>query len=422
MKNSGLLKISTAILGIVLMALVLGATTAYARNITVIVRDVHVNFNVRPIIVNNRVLVPLRGTIEELGATVRWESPNIIINKNNISITMRANATTADVNGRKVTLNVPAITRRGTTFVPLRFISENLGVPVVWDGANSIVLIDSGIERVPVVPLRTMSLVSGNKTLTLGMTKNEIIQVLGTPTESVPSLTGDPSMVFYNQGKDMVLVCINGGKVTRIYTKSKNWSLLGSRVGEELSVVRSRLNNVEQPGIPTEIEFIDGNSATFNRSMVDSQVIAIEADVLSAGNRAVQGEQKKLAELGNGKIAAHVINAYRELLGMPHLLWHDRLAYAARLHSKDMNDNNFQGHGSSNGDGQVTRMLNQGIKPDDTAENAGRNRFDAVQEFVAVNYSPAHRENMIISYFTHMGIGHYNGRFTQKFMLIKQPQ
>ncbi|MDD3427568.1 MAG: copper amine oxidase N-terminal domain-containing protein, partial [Caldisericia bacterium] len=42
------------------------------------------------------------------------------------------NNKTADVNGRKVQLDVAPIIVKGRTFVPVRFVSENLGASVEW--------------------------------------------------------------------------------------------------------------------------------------------------------------------------------------------------------------------------------------------------------------------------------------------------
>ena len=52
-------------------------------------------------------------------------------------------ATLATFNGVSRPLNQPAVIVGGSTFVPLRFVSEALGANVRWDGATRTVAIMS---------------------------------------------------------------------------------------------------------------------------------------------------------------------------------------------------------------------------------------------------------------------------------------
>ncbi|MBQ3615054.1 MAG: copper amine oxidase N-terminal domain-containing protein, partial [Anaerotignum sp.] len=45
------------------------------------------------------------------------------------------------VNGEPVQLDAPAFIANDRTYLPLRFIAENLGAEVVWNGANNTVTI-----------------------------------------------------------------------------------------------------------------------------------------------------------------------------------------------------------------------------------------------------------------------------------------
>ena len=49
------------------------------------------------------------------------------------SVTFAIDNTTATVNGAATTMDVPARLINDQTFVPLRFLSENLGYTVDWD-------------------------------------------------------------------------------------------------------------------------------------------------------------------------------------------------------------------------------------------------------------------------------------------------
>lgn len=129
-------------------ALALMAAAAYAQ-INVYVDGKRVNFSgTEPRMVGSRVMVPLRGVFEELGASVRWDGSTntVYASRNNTNVQLRIGDTTAMVDGRSVMMDVPAQLVAGRTMVPLRFVSEALGAEVHWDAANEAVRIDSGMN------------------------------------------------------------------------------------------------------------------------------------------------------------------------------------------------------------------------------------------------------------------------------------
>jgi len=132
-----------------LLSLALAAVTAvgaFAQSIGVLVNGERVSFEgARPQQVNGRVLVPLRGVMEKLGAYVGYEpaSKTVTATKGDVDITLRLGDRFAIVNGRQILLDVPAQTYRGSTMVPLRFMSEAIGADVRWDAATYSVMIDT---------------------------------------------------------------------------------------------------------------------------------------------------------------------------------------------------------------------------------------------------------------------------------------
>jgi len=99
-----------------------------------------------PRYVNGRVLVPLRGVFEQMGANVDWDAANqtVIANGNGKDIKLRIGAHNAWVDGTRTHLDVPAQVIGGSTMVPIRFLSETLGADVRWDERDQLVLIDTG--------------------------------------------------------------------------------------------------------------------------------------------------------------------------------------------------------------------------------------------------------------------------------------
>jgi hypothetical protein len=85
---------------------------------------------------NNRILIPLRAVSEHLGATVEWNQQNkqITINKDSNIIKLTIDSPNVLVNQLQVSLDVPAkLFVGGTTYVPLRFVSQTLGAEVDWN-------------------------------------------------------------------------------------------------------------------------------------------------------------------------------------------------------------------------------------------------------------------------------------------------
>lgn len=87
-----------------------------------------------PFIENGRSMVPFRALGNSLGATVDWvdATKTVIYNKENLLIEVLINSNQVRVNGETITLDQGAILANGRSYVPTRFISEQLGADVDW--------------------------------------------------------------------------------------------------------------------------------------------------------------------------------------------------------------------------------------------------------------------------------------------------
>jgi hypothetical protein len=139
-----------------LATLALAAGVAQARDITVSVDGKPVTFSgVGPQMMGGRVVVPLRGVFESLGATVDWRESDqsIYATKAPRTIWLRIGDHEAKVDGMPVHLDQPAVIYQGTTMVPLRFVSESLGADVHWNEAMQAVRITTAIEASTAPPV-----------------------------------------------------------------------------------------------------------------------------------------------------------------------------------------------------------------------------------------------------------------------------
>ena len=110
----------------------------------VMYNDEILGFRQPPVIENDRTLIPIRFLFEQMGATVDWngETQTATITQDNTAVAFSINDTEADVNGQTVSMDVPAKLINDKTMVPLRFLSEELGYTVNWDGERRIITIE----------------------------------------------------------------------------------------------------------------------------------------------------------------------------------------------------------------------------------------------------------------------------------------
>lgn len=136
-------------------AAILLPQSACAANdgISVYVDGDRVGFDVAPVILNDRTMVPMRAIFEELGAEVSWDAGSETASGKlgEVTVNITIDEPVMYRNGKAVALDSPAVIIDGRTLVPVRAISESFGCSVTWDGESSSVYIvsESGERFVP---------------------------------------------------------------------------------------------------------------------------------------------------------------------------------------------------------------------------------------------------------------------------------
>jgi hypothetical protein len=101
-----------------------------------------------PIIKNNRTLLPIRAVVEALGGTIGWDATEkkVTVTLGSTTIELWIGKSIAKVNGVDTPIDssnskvVPEIIN-SRTMLPLRFVTENLGCEVQWDGTTQTITI-----------------------------------------------------------------------------------------------------------------------------------------------------------------------------------------------------------------------------------------------------------------------------------------
>ena len=111
--------------------------------ITVLINNVKQDYEQKPFITKGTTMVPLRAIFETLGAKVEWDSATQTVTsaKGKTEIQLTIGKTLAYKNGASITLAVPAQIIKGSTYVPLRFVSESFGATVNWEDTSRTVTI-----------------------------------------------------------------------------------------------------------------------------------------------------------------------------------------------------------------------------------------------------------------------------------------
>lgn len=128
---------------LLLVALALPAL-AGTSGITVTVNGEPVPFpDQKPIMLQGRVLVPLRGVFEMLEAGVEWDPQQRLVTarKSDRRVELHINKDTARIDNVPYQMDIPAQLIGGRAMVPLRFLSQALGAQVDWNGAQNTVVI-----------------------------------------------------------------------------------------------------------------------------------------------------------------------------------------------------------------------------------------------------------------------------------------
>ncbi|WP_148465479.1 stalk domain-containing protein [Peptoniphilus harei] len=86
----------------------------------------------KPFISNSRTLVPLRFIIEAIGGDVAWDGDTrvVTVNSKGKNIILPIDSKKITVDGKEIAIDQAAIIKGDRTYVPIRFVAENLGMNV----------------------------------------------------------------------------------------------------------------------------------------------------------------------------------------------------------------------------------------------------------------------------------------------------
>lgn len=373
--------------------------------------------------VAGRVLVPVRFVAESLGALVEWDEVNKIVDivKEKTNIRLILGEKRFVLNGKSKLMDTAAFMKDGRTFVPLRFISESLGIDTAWDQKTYTVSLKdekSGKEFT----------IQG---ISLGTTGDEVVATLGEPSRIDASEYGFDWYIYNSDYSKYIQIGVKDNQVVGLYTNADNWkSAKGIQIGMERTKVEDLLGESIKSirkgnviySISSEDEkgayIIDGSYVTIfydihkNNTVTSIQIID---DAVELGLDGYYGEYSVNIRDSFERQMFDIANSIRVRNGLKPFSWSNKAMVSSRKHSQDMADKNYFEHNNLKGQTPFKRMENEGITYVLAAENIAAGSPSAIEAHEGLMNSMGHRVN-ILGEFKMLGVGvGYNFNNTYKY-------
>jgi len=115
------------------------------EEITVILDGQTLTFDMPPMTIDGRTLVPMRAIFTAMGARVDWNMQTLTARaeRGDVVVFVQEGSDLLVRNGENITLDVPAVNIDSRTLVPARAIAESFGAQVTWDPVSRTVTIVS---------------------------------------------------------------------------------------------------------------------------------------------------------------------------------------------------------------------------------------------------------------------------------------
>ncbi len=440
--------------------------------IRVFVDNREIAFQIPPFIKGGRTLVPLRAIMENMNATVDWDSGRgrVSVREGERIVILDLGSNLALVNGRPVAMEIPPQIINGRTFIPLRFLSESIGYRVFWENDSKTVYIftGSGADTGTTLQGTAPPLAVPQEKVPLQAAGEDIYGIyLGAGTGQVKVLLGEPQRVdrsnygvdwwIYNEDLLKYLqVGIKDGRVAALYTCGLGWSFAGVSPGDtqkELtrSFKREKTVQLAYDGADFLITQTDKDLAEHPLVIKGDYAAVFYCDVHDGGRvvallltdtetllkrggmsfsyrydpqrppdlslPSLSAGQKAEAATAAARQMLDLVNSARLRWGLSALSWHEEAAGVALGHSREMNAYDYFSHDSLiSGKSPSDRLRDAGIAFRNAGENIAFGQPDAFSAHAGLMNSAGHRRNILNEDFTHLGVEVVEEYYTQKFL------
>lgn len=247
-----------------------------------------VKSDVSPYIQNERTMVPIRFISETLGYNVTWDNDKreVGVKGKDTEILLKVDSKNALVNGKEVKLDAPASIKKDRTFVPLRFVAENLKAEVKWDKENFKVIINDKKD-------------TASSLINLTSDEDKYVSEIKALQSDLNKSIGKLKLSFFDNASNLSSDELNSAyenansEITNIVNRIKSLNVPDKFKGSHEYTLRASEKALEiLPGLKNSIMSGDEEAAkVFIRELTDFQVKMQEAT--DSFNAALKGEDYK---------------------------------------------------------------------------------------------------------------------------------
>ncbi|MGE6669516.1 N-acetylmuramoyl-L-alanine amidase [Paenibacillus xylanexedens] len=149
--------------------------------------------------VRNNIMIPIRVVAENLKFNVNWDqkTQNVNIQQGSNAVSLTVGKDQANVQNNTVSLSIAPQMIKNTVVVPIRFVSEEMGLRVGWNNKAKIVTLTSNNTSIPSPP----SSGNGNEATTnlihdINFTNNQLVVSLESEVTPVISTLKNPERII----------------------------------------------------------------------------------------------------------------------------------------------------------------------------------------------------------------------------------
>jgi len=219
---------------------------------------------VTPVLISDTTFVPIRAIIEALGGKVEWnedeQKVTVYLNDKQVELWLDKNNVIA--NGTEMYTKVAPTSINGRTMLPLRFVSESLGLCVNWEDSTQSISISSSSDYVAIVGGTEVKRSEYN--IYLSRAKSDITNFF-----SQNQITGTPEGGIWN-------LLINGIKAGEVAKKRA----LDYSIQHEVLLSKGKENNLTLS--EDEVKSIDDNMSKMIQQ--EGGITALEKKMMEYNN------------------------------------------------------------------------------------------------------------------------------------------
>lgn len=174
--------------------------------------------------VRNNIMIPIRVVAENLKFNVNWDqkSQNVHIQQGTKAISLTVGKNEALVENNTVTLNVAPQIIKNTVVVPMRFVSEEMGLKVGWNNKDKIVTLFSNTS-IPSEPSNGSGTATTNRIHEINYANNQLIVSLDHEAAPVITTLHNPERIvldFPSTSLGDMGQALSGGAMGRLDTSN----------------------------------------------------------------------------------------------------------------------------------------------------------------------------------------------------------